>query len=198
MRHLIITITAPMIFVAGYFVVPVSPTWANELKTVEARTLTLKVPASWESVATNSQMRAAQFNIPDKDDNAELTVFYFGGPTGGVQANVERWIGQFDPQDRELKMSQGKCAAGRFIWVDAIGTWNKPDGPPFAQKTVPTPNSRVVNVIVIEEADGETDYYFLKLSGKKSVVSEQVDALRTAIGVETGSEKPFELKDAEN
>ena len=95
-------------------------------------------------------------------------------------------------------MSQGECEAGRFIIVDAIGTWNKPDGPPFARKSIATPGSRVVNVIVIEEAAGETDYYFMKLSGPEGIVGSNSDALRTAIGVKADTEKPFELKDAEN
>ena len=170
----------------------------DTLKTVKAKTLTLKVPASWEQVATTSEMRAAQFRIPGEANDADLTVFYFGGPTGGVKANVERWIGQFDEKDRKIEMTQGKCEAGRFIIVDAIGTWNKPDGPPFAQKKIATPNSRVVNAIIIEEKDGAKDYFFIKLSGPQSLVEKQTDALRTAIGVEKNSEKSFALKDAEN
>ena len=172
---------------------------ADELTTVKAKTLTLKVPADWKKVATTSEMRAAQFAISGEGGEvAELTVFHFGGPTGGVKANVERWIGQFDEKDRKIEMSQGKCEAGQFIIVDATGTWNKPDGPPFARKTIATPDSRVVNVIVIEEKDGGQDYYFIKLSGKKTIVDTEADALRTAIGVDQDSEKPFALKDAEN
>ena len=169
------------------------------LRTVKARTLTLKVPANWKKVATTSEMRAAQFAIAgEAGESAELTVFYFGGPTGGVKANVERWISQFDEKDRKIEMSQGRCEAGRFIVVDAIGTWNKPDGQPFARKTIATPGSRVVNVIVIEEAGGEVDYYFMKMSGPEGIVGKNSDALRTAIGVKEDSKKPFELKDAEN
>ena len=185
------------ICISDNFVAADSP--ATATKDVAARTLKLKVPTTWEQVETTSEMRAAQFRIPgESDDIAELTVFYFGGPTGGVRANVERWIGQFDENDRNVTMAQGKCEAGRFIIVDATGTWNKPDGPPFAENSIATPGSRVINVIVIEEKDEMTDYYFMKLSGKKSLVSEQAAALRTAIGVVTDSEKPFELKDAEN
>ena len=170
-----------------------------ELKTVEAKTLSLRVPADWKQVATTSEMRAAQFAIAgDGDEQADLVVFHFGGPTGGVKANVERWIGQFDEKDRKIEMSQGTCEAGQFILVDATGTWNKPDGPPFARKTIATPDSRVVNVIVIEEQDDAEDYYFIKLSGKESIVDSPAGALRVAIGVEEDSVKPFKLKDAKN
>ena len=171
-----------------------------KLNSIKARTLELKVPGDWKEVPSTSSMRAAQFSIPGTgDDKVDLVVFYFGGPTGGVKANVERWISQFDAKDRKIEMSQGKCAAGTYIIVDAKGTWNKPDGPPFARKTIATPDSRVINAIVIEEDGGKPiDYYFLKLSGKEESVTKQATALRTAIGGNQKAEKPFDLKDAPN
>lgn len=173
---------------------------AGELKKVKARTIELSIPAHWKSVPTTSRMRAAQFSISGKDKaGCDLVVFYFGGPTGGIKANVGRWVGQFDAADRKITMTQGKCAAGKFIIVDAVGTWDKPDGPPFAQKKVKTPGSRVVNVILIEDrGDQPEDYYFLKLSGSKDAVGSEFEALKTAIGADSKSEKPFDLKDAAN
>lgn len=171
-----------------------------KLKSIRARTLQLQVPEQWKEVATTKDTRVAQFSIPsdDKKASADLVVFYFGGATGGVKANVERWIGQFAKEDRKLEMFQGKCDAGRFVLVDTIGTWNKPDGPPFARKTISTPNSRVLNVIVIEEKDDEKDYYFMKLSGPKDLVSKQTSLLRKSIGAVKESEKSFDLQQAEN
>ena len=168
------------------------------MKSVKARTLELKIPATWKTVATTSKMRAAQFAIPHDSGDADMVVFYFGGPTGGVKANVDRWIGQFDDKDRKLEMFQGKCTAGRYILVDTIGTWNKPDGPPFAQKKIATPGSRVLNVIVIEKKDGNEYYYFIKLSGSQDVVTKQTETLRKVIGADIKTEKPFDLKDAPN
>lgn len=183
----------------GLCVVCCSSAWADDadLKKVKARTLELQVPKAWVEKAPTS-MRAAQFTIPDDKEAAELVVFYFGGPTGGVKANVERWIGQFQKDGLKLKMTEGKCGAGSYIVVDCQGTWNKPDGPPFARRTKPTPNSRVLNVIVIEEKGGEKDYYFLKLSGHEDVVGKLTGALRTAIAAKADSEKEFKLENAES
>ena len=72
------------------------------------------------------------------------------------------------------------------------------DGPPFAQKTVKTPGSRVIGIIVITGKDDARDYYFIKFSGPDALVKSQADALRSAIGVNLDSEKPFDLKSAEN
>jgi gluconolactonase len=170
------------------------------LKTVKARSIELKVPAAWKAGRPTS-MRAAQMQIPGPApdaEGAEFVVFYFGGPTGGIRANVERWIGQFRAPKRKVEMRQGKCTAGSYILVDISGTWNKPDGPPFARKTVATPGSRVMNVILIEEKGGEKDYYFLKLSGPDAFVKSQKGALLVSIGNDAESEKAFDLKEAAN
>jgi hypothetical protein len=163
-------------------------------KTIEARTLRLHVPESWKKVPLTSESRVAQFSIAGEPSAADMVVFYFGGPTGGVKANVERWIGQFEKEGLKLEMFQGDCTAGSYILVDTQGTWNKPDGPPFARKTIVTPNSRALNVIVKEVKDGKEDYYFMKLSGHQDVVSKQTDALRTAIGAKLDTETKFVLK----
>ena len=60
-------------------------------------TLTFDPPPEWISVQVSSPMRAARFILPktagDVED-ADLTVFYFGGDGGTVEANLERWTGQ--------------------------------------------------------------------------------------------------------
>ena len=167
-----------------------------ETKEVKARTLKLKIPEDWKEQKTTSNMRAAQFALPD---DVQLVIFYFGGPTGGIKANIDRWIGQFEDKDLKLEMKTGKCKAGTYIVVDCQGTWKKPDGPPFARKTVSTPNSRVINVILVEELeDKKEDYYFFKMSGAEKAVAKHVKHLRMSIGAEASKEKKFELEDAKN
>jgi hypothetical protein len=166
----------------------------DELTTVTAKAVKLQVPKSWKAVKSSSEFRAAQFTIPPAEEGgeeAELVVFHFGGPTGGIKANVNRWVGQFQSEGRAMRMVRGKSGQGEYILADISGTWKKPDGPPFAQKTVNKPNSRVINVILITEQDKMKDYYFLKLSGPDKLVQSQAAALRKAIGTEADSEKPF-------
>jgi hypothetical protein len=59
-------------------------------------------PPEWVQETPVSSMRKAQYRLPrvtgDTDD-AELAVFYFEGSGGSVQANIERWIGQFRKAD---------------------------------------------------------------------------------------------------
>lgn len=173
------------------FVTHAQATEEAKTQSVKARTLELQVPEDWKQQRTTSSMRAAQFAGPD---GVEFVVFYFGGPTGGIKANIDRWVGQFAKDDLELKMTQGKCKAGNYILVDCKGTWNKPDGPPFARKTKATPNSRVINVIVVEDlGEDKKDYYFLKLSGSNEAVSKQLKAVRMSIGADMEKETEYKL-----
>jgi gluconolactonase len=187
-------------------VLTASAAWAQveegQLTTVKARTLTLHVPKSWKQIEPTSSSRVAEFAIGNHDaeaGEAELVVFYFGGPTGGIRSNLERWISQFHETDRQVRLERGKCREGTYFLADISGTWKKPDGPPFAQKTIDTPDSRVVGVILVTQGgQGAEDYYFLKLSGPDGLVSDQVGALRAAIGVDASAAQPFDLKNAEN
>ena len=169
---------------------------SEELKKVTARNLELHVPKSWEFVKPTARFREAEFSIPAQTgDGAELVVFQFGGPTGGIAANIKRWIGQFHENGRQVKLVHGECKDGRYILADISGTWKKPDGPMFAQKTVDKPNSRVINVIIVKGDVGSEDYYFLKLAGPDQLVAQQATALRAAFAAKTDSERPYESED---
>ena len=59
--------------------------------------LTFDPPPAWIAEQVSSPMRLAQFTLPkaagDAED-ADLTVFHFGGAGGTIEANLERWTGQ--------------------------------------------------------------------------------------------------------
>ncbi|MXY25095.1 MAG: hypothetical protein F4Y45_11305 [Acidobacteria bacterium] len=60
-------------------------------------------PDEWIVEPVSSPMRLAQFTLPRAEgdfEDAELTVFYFGGGGGTVEANLERWTNQMlQPDD---------------------------------------------------------------------------------------------------
>jgi gluconolactonase len=119
---------------------------------------------------------------------AELAVFNFGAG-GGVQANIDRWVGQFLPENRQAKSTQGKCPLGEYVLVDVSGTYRKPVGPPIQGRTESVPGSRMLGVILSVEKKG---LYFLKLTGPEKTVAAAATALRTAIGGKMQDEKPYE------
>ena len=63
--------------------------------------ISYSVPAEWKSEKPKSQMRKAQYKIPGVEGAAdgEMTVYVFPGTGGSVQANIDRWIGQFKQTD---------------------------------------------------------------------------------------------------
>jgi gluconolactonase len=159
-------------------------------RTVEAGDLKLAVPETWQQKPATSTFRKAQFTIPkekgDKED-AELVVFHFEGGGGGVDANVARWINQFEPKARKVKTAKGQGKQGEYVLVDLQGTYKKPIGPPIQQRTVRMPEARMIGVI--QTVGGEN--YFLRLAGPEKTVSANLPALRTALGADEKSEKEF-------
>src|SRR5690606_38101055 len=59
----------------------------------------IQVPEEWEVRPPSSDMRLAELVIPGPGGDAELAVFRFPGGAGGVQANIDRWKGQFQPPE---------------------------------------------------------------------------------------------------
>ena len=77
-------------------------------------------PTEWQAEPPSSSMRIAQFRIPTAgDDQIELAVT--SGIRGGVQANVNRWYGQFqNPNGRDTTFVNNNM---QISLVDIRGTF---------------------------------------------------------------------------
>ena len=131
------------------------------------------LPAGWTSQPPTSNMRMAQATIPGSGGNGELVVFYFGpGGGGGVEANIERWIGQMEmppgthPQPQTFETDNGF----KVTWIDVPGTL-KPSmmgsGP-----TTDQPNSRLLGGIV----EGPGGPWFFKATGPDATLAAEREA----------------------
>lgn len=165
---------------------------AKETQAIEVKDIKLTVPKAWKQEKPSNQFRVAQFKIDAAEgdkEGAELVITQFGGGGGGVDDNIKRWIGQFEAKERKVKVTKGKSTQGEYIIADVTGTYLKPDGPPFAQKTKPTPGSRVLNVMLIVEDKGS---YFFKLAGPEKTVTGAANDLRTSFGAKADDEKEYQ------
>lgn len=72
---------------------------AADTQRVRFLDLTSVLPASWSAEQPTSSMRVVQFGVAEDSGRAEFIVYYFSGGGGDVQANVERWRGQFRAAD---------------------------------------------------------------------------------------------------
>lgn len=138
-----------------------------------------KVPAAWKSQG-DRPMRAATYATPtaagDKEAG-EVAVFYFGpGQGGGVQANLERWEGQFAQKTGAPKSSKSTVAGMAVTSIDVSGTYAASAGPMSPTK-VNKPGFRMLGAIV-EAPQGAV---FFKFTGPAKTVGAQEAAFQGMI-----------------
>jgi hypothetical protein len=125
------------------------------------------VPETW-SPGAGSAMRVATYSVPAAKgaEPAECAVFYFGrGQGGGVDANVQRWSGQF--KEKPAPKQQRRTVGGLDLTrVDIEGTYLNPGGG-MMQSRGEKPDYRLLGAIV-EAPDG---HVFFKLTGPAATVS---------------------------
>lgn len=169
---------------------------AKEVKTVEVEIqggLKLNVPETWKQSKPSSRLRLAQFAIPavkGDDEEGELALFNFGAG-GSAKANIDRWIDQFQSDEREVKVKEGALETGKYFFVEITGTYKKPVGPPIARQSEDAPGSRMLGVILAIEDKG---IYFFKMTGPDKTVAAQTDALRKSFGADGKKEKDVDLE----
>jgi len=148
----------------------------------------LEAPAAWKRVQPKSGMVETEFAIPSEGQGPDggplppgrMTVM---GAGGSVDANIERWCGQFSQPgggNTKDKASTKKLkVAGRDVTlVDISGTYKDSPGGPFAGgKTIDRPEYRMLAAIV-EGPDGN---YFLKFYGPAATVEKHADGFRKMI-----------------
>ncbi len=121
-------------------------------------------PDDWKWIIPASTMRKAQLEAPGTNqEKAEITFFHFGpGQGGGVQANIDRWFGQFQggPTSKN-EVTEGRT---RIFYVQASGTFQSgmPGGP-----TTPMTNYALLGAILTDEESGDV---FVKMTGPAAVV----------------------------
>ena len=124
-------------------------------------------PASWQTQPARP-MRAATYKVsPAAGDSeaAECAVYYFGqGQGGGVQANVDRWVGQF--QGGKPQTKKRSIHGLDVTTVDVAGSYTGMGGPMMASKEV-KPGYRMLAAMV-ETPQGNV---FFKFTGPAKTVA---------------------------
>ncbi len=133
-------------------------------------------PARW-TAGPDKPMRAATYLIPavpGDSEGGECAVFKDIG--GGVAANIERWIGQFEQPDGSLSQSKAKQKAEKIngfnvTTVDLTGIYTA-GGMAMGGAPSRKPGYRLLGAIV-ETPSGEV---FFKITGpEKTIAAAQSD-----------------------
>jgi hypothetical protein len=109
-------------------------------------------------------MRLATYKlprVPGEERDAEMTVFFFGGGQGGsVEANFERWIGQFNVEKTAAQRSE-RTANGLKIHMLEIPQGTFSGGMRPGEKSDPKEGFGLLGAVV-ETSGGP---YFFKVTG---------------------------------
>jgi hypothetical protein len=137
--------------------------------TVGEGKLAFTAPEGWKKKQPASRIVEAELEVPAaKGDEAagRLTAM---GAGGSVEANIERWVGQFvdSPQPKVDKLTVAGC---QIQVVDLSGTYKDTPGGPFAGgRTILREDYRMLGAIIETKDAGN---YFLKLYGPKETITQ--------------------------
>jgi hypothetical protein len=148
---------------------------AFQVQALEVAGYSFKAPGDWESSEPTSKMRKAQFAVSGKDGKDGEAVFYYfgGGGAGGVKANVDRWMKQFEnPQGQSVKTET--VNGTKVTYAQAHGTYLS--GRPFGPKT---PNTGYAMLAAIIE--GKQGAIFVKMTGPKETVEAHSTKLKKMV-----------------
>ena len=142
---------------------------------VELDAITLTAPAGWQRTPPSSSFVAAEFALSraeGDDADGRLTVSTAGG---SVEANIDRWKGQFGPQAKQSPQEEIDVAGMKVTVVDFSGDFNDQRGP-FAP-AVERPGYRMIAAIV--PVDGQL--HFIKATGPQKTIASHADEIHQFI-----------------
>jgi hypothetical protein len=144
--------------------------------------LSYQAPAAWVSEQPSSNMRLAQYKVPGAGaaEAGECALFHFPGTGGPVQANLDRWYGQFQQPDggstaQKAKVEKFQVGTLPVTLVEVSGTYVASMGP--MDSGGPKPGYRLV-AGVMETGQGP---WFLKCTGPEATMISAAPAVRALL-----------------
>jgi hypothetical protein len=142
---------------------------------LELDKIALTAPAGWQRTPPSSSFVMAEFVLPraeGDDADGRLTVSTAGG---GLEANIGRWKGQFNPLAKEAPQEEIDVAGMKVTTVDFSGDFNDQRGP-FAP-AVQRPDYRMIaSIIPVED-----QLYFIKATGPQKTMAAHADEIHEFI-----------------
>lgn len=150
---------------------------SGEIKHIDVGGLTFEAPEGWAYRHPASPMRRAELGVRGEDGTAGLVVYFFGDRgAGSVQANIDRWVGQFKETDgsalTKVTPVTQKVAGFKVTQVEVAGTYVSGMGS-GGDSQEPQPGQRMIATIV-ETPSGP---YYFKFLGDEAVVKAHRAAL---------------------
>lgn len=139
---------------------------------------TLTAPATWKVTPPRSQMLEHELQVPAPEGAVaapgRLTIMAAGG---SIDANISRWVGQFQATEEEAKVEKETVAGMSVTLFDHAGTYMESMGGPFGPKT-PREDYRMLAAII---ETGVAGNYFIKLSGPAETLDPAAEPFREMV-----------------
>lgn len=135
--------------------------------------IVLKTPKEWVRKQPRTKIVDHEFETPAVEGDKIAGRITVMGAGGTVEANIDRWIGQFtqpDGKSTKDKASVQKLKVGgqEVHYVDISGTYKDQAGPFSNAPAVMRENYRMLGAIVVTDKLGN---YFIKYYGPKDTVA---------------------------
>lgn len=148
---------------------------SGDVKHVDVGALSFQAPDGWTYEHPASPMRRAELGVRAEQGTAGLVVYFFGNRgAGSANANVDRWVGQFQKADGTpvggVEPTKRKVAGFEVTQVEVAGTYVGGMGAPGAVE--PVPSQRMIATIV----ETQSGPYYFKFLGDDEVVRGGRDA----------------------
>ncbi len=147
--------------------------------------LIMKAPAPWKKGEPKSSMIEHEFLAPidaKEEETARITIMSAGG---SIDANIDRWYGQFEqpdgkPTKEKAKTEKFDVAGNTVHWVDIPGNFKETmGGGPFSGgKTVVRENYRMLGAIIVSKDQRQV---FIKMTGPADVVEKLSDSFKKSL-----------------
>jgi len=140
--------------------------------------LLLKAPVNWKTVKPENGIVEHEFSVPPAEGDeisGRVTVM---GAGGTVDANIQRWFGQFTQPDGsatkdKAKVKKSQVAGEEVHWIDISGTFSDKRGPFNPAPAAERPKYRMLAAIISSKKHGN---YFVKFYGPERTVTENEKA----------------------
>jgi hypothetical protein len=147
----------------------IQPQAAGEISGPPIGGIAWEMPEPFQAQPPASSMRAAEYLFPEQEGEraATMTVFFFGpGQGGSVQANIARWVGQFQlPEGTEPNISRRTVNDLEVTVIDVTGTFT--GGDMGTRAGAPAGDQRMLAAIV----EGPEAPVFFKMVGDTSLMA---------------------------
>jgi hypothetical protein len=144
--------------------------------------LKLTAPEGWLRKKPANNIIEHEFQVPASEGDerpGRMTVMSAGGT---IDANIDRWIGQFSQPDGsstkdKTKQEKLTVAGQEITLIDISGTYD--DRPPVASGGVKRENYRLLGAIVATK-DGKknTGHYYVKFVGPSQTVEDHAEGFK--------------------